>query len=215
MSSHPTFEESKAALNQLFEDHSTIFVNGLKNTNLYMVSFIMFGAMQRSLWNTKGFLKNIDESYMVAAVLLRCQMDTLMRLYAYRIHPEPNKMAHEVLYKGADFRSYYVEIDGKKEKFTDKFLHEQLTKIYPWFSNVYKNLSGFVHFGGIYGKLPINGTSEESGEFFAHLQISFNDPESVTENSREELTGCMAETTRIILGLIASFLDYSKIQKDT
>ena len=206
------FEHAKTILKQKLEDHTAIFIKGVPKTNLYMMSFVMFGALQRSLWNTSGFLKNIDESYIVCSIILRCQMDTLMRLYAYKIYPEPNHMAQEVLYNNAKFKNFYIIVNGKKQKFTDKFLHEELNKIYPWFTNVYETLSGYVHFGDVYGKLPIENAVDEGENLMATLRLSISDSSAVSENSREEITACMADTTDIILTLIYDFLKKSKIE---
>lgn len=209
----PPLHKSKSMLNQQIADHSTMFTQGVKNSNIFMMSFVMYGAIQRSLWNTQGFLKNIDDSYMISAVLLRCQMDTLMRLYAYNLHSDPNKMAQQVLYKNAKFRDFYVIENGKKERFTDTYLHKRLNRIYPWFSGVYEMLSGFVHFGDVYGRLPIESTQDQNGEGFVNLRISPSDSIAVTDKSRAELAACMADTTDIILTFIASFLDGTKIRK--
>ena len=206
------FEHSKAILNELLDSHTAIFKEGIPKTNIYMTSFVMYGALQRSLWNTNGFLKNVDESYIVCSIILRCQMDTLMRLYAYKIYPEPDHMAREVLYNNAKFENFHVLVGGKKQKFTDKFLHEELNKIYPWFSKVYETLSGYVHFGDVYGKLPIENAVDEGEDLTATLRLTKSDSSAVSEDSRKELTECMADTTDIILTLIASFLKSSKIK---
>lgn len=203
-------DNGTATLNELKEDiqsfnqrHKDILKNS-KQSNIYKTMFVFMGALQRSLWNCKGFLHNIDNDYFLSAYVLRSQMDTLMRLYAIGLYKDPELMAdHLVLKRDKYFKDFYIYRDGKKYKFTDSFLKRELTKHYDWFSKVYENLCGMVHFSDIHSRVMWDMKDLEKGVL--EINLSDDDSPSMNFKARIELAECMKDTTDILLMYIEDY----------
>jgi len=113
------------------------------NGNLFPVDLIAVGAMKRTASNTEGFITLIEAQNMTAArSLLRIQLDTFMRFSAIWLVDAPQDLANKII-AGKHIRNIK---DKNGNKMTDRYLVENLTKEYPWLKDVYKNLSGYIHF---------------------------------------------------------------------
>ena len=113
------------------------------NGNLFPVDIIAVGAMKRTSSNTEGFITLIEAQNMTAArSLLRIQLDTFMRFSAIWLVDAPQDLANKII-AGKHIRNIK---DKNGNKMTDRYLVENLTKEYPWLKDVYKNLSGYIHF---------------------------------------------------------------------
>ena len=113
------------------------------NGNLFPVDFVAVGAMKRTVSNTEGFITLIKAHNMTSArSLLRIQLDTFMRFSAIWLVDKPHDLANEII-AGKHIRNIK---DKNGNKMTDYYLVENLTKEYPWVKDVYRNLSGYIHF---------------------------------------------------------------------
>lgn len=205
------FEELKSILQEKQKDHHLIMVGNNINSNLRTTSFIFYGSLQRSLWNTRDFLKNIDSSYILAAIILRSQLDTLIRLHAFSIYPNPDEMAEKILFKEEKLRSFTIIVKGKNEKLTDKFLHEQLNMEYDWISNVYNKLCDFAHLSEMHAKIPFELKDKKNKIREFDFSLTHEDSIKFTDDLRTEVTRCMAHTTDAILTYISDFVEKNKI----
>jgi len=76
--------------------------------------------------------------------LLRIQLDTFIRFHALAISKDSNKFVNDIL----DGRHIRNMKDKDGNKMTDGYLVDLLSYEYPWLKDVYKNLSGYIHFSG-------------------------------------------------------------------
>jgi hypothetical protein len=113
------------------------------NGTLFPVDLIAIGAMKRTASNTEGFITLIETKNMISArALLRIQIDTFMRFSALWLVDSPHDLAKKII-DGKHIRNIK---DKAGNKMTDGYLSNTFTEEYPWVRNVYRNLSGYVHF---------------------------------------------------------------------
>lgn len=103
----------------------------------------LFGIARRALSQSRAFVHMIsDRNSLVAASLLRLQLDTVLRLYAIYWVNDAESFAKRV-FEGEQIDRLKAA-DGTA--MTDKYLRDRLLPRNPWVSDVYKSTSGFVHF---------------------------------------------------------------------
>jgi hypothetical protein len=119
---------------------------------LYPVDLLALGAIKRSISTAAAFRLLIESFNMVCArSLLRMQIDTALRFFAVFLVKEPHDFAIQVL-NGQQINQLKDQ-DGKK--MTDAYLVSKLAHDYPWLRDVYKNLSGYVHFSNHHLFAPV------------------------------------------------------------
>jgi len=110
--------------------------------SFFPVDFLAIAALNRSLSNCEAFVQLArTRNYLVAASLVRLQLDTFLRFYAAFLVSDPHDFANAVL-GGTAVRKLK---DRSGSPMTDKFLHESAAKEFPWISRVYDETSGFIH----------------------------------------------------------------------
>ena len=113
------------------------------NGTLFPVDLIAVGAMKRTASNTEGFITLVEAKNMISArALLRIQIDTFMRFSALWLVDSPHDLAKKII-DGKHIRNIK---DKTGNKMTDGYLSNRFTAEYPWVKDVYRNLSGYVHF---------------------------------------------------------------------
>jgi len=113
------------------------------NGTLFPVDLIAVGAMKRTVSNTEGFITLIEAKNMISSrALLRIQIDTFMRFSALWLVDSPHDLAKQII-DGKHIRNIK---DKTGNKMTDGYLSNKFTEVYPWVKDVYRNLSGYVHF---------------------------------------------------------------------
>src|SRR6266702_2099317 len=125
-------------------------VFGSAGAPMFPFDLLSFGAVKRNIGTARAFQMMIESWNMVCArSLLRIHIDTSLRFSAAWLVDEPHEFAMRVL-KGE-------RIDKMKDKdgrrLTDAHLVSVHAAEHPWLLDVYKSLSGYVHFSGshIYG----------------------------------------------------------------
>ena len=93
-------------------------------------------------------------------------------------------------------------------KLTDRFLHESLTKRYPWATAVYENTSGFVHLSQRHIIAPVSGVDSESRS--VTFDVGTKRARWPEDNVLEALDA-FAATTNALLDLSRSWL-HAKIK---
>lgn len=109
----------------------------------YGVDLLAVTALNRSLAHCGG-IKVLIEAWniMCAGVVLRLQLDTVLRFYAATLVEDPQEFAFAVL-EGQPIKKMKSK-DGKLLQ--DAYLVQRLGEEYPWIPRVYKETSGYVHF---------------------------------------------------------------------
>ena len=110
---------------------------------IYMQHFFIFGAARRALAQSSAFRQMVDaKNGLVAAALVRLQLDTVLRLYAIFWVSNPEDFAQRVM-DGEQIDRIKAS-DGNVMK--DVYLRKRLAPRNPWINEVYKQSSGFIHF---------------------------------------------------------------------
>jgi hypothetical protein len=109
---------------------------------LYAVDIVMGAVTQRSAELVRGFSGLVRDSNVTCALpLVRLQLDNLLRLCACWC-VEDQKTVMLALLKGHSLHTIRSK-EGKP--LSDRHLHEILSRILPWTSEVYRYTSSFIH----------------------------------------------------------------------
>lgn len=109
---------------------------------LFSLDFLAVAALNRSLSNSSAFTQLIRaQNYLVAASLVRLQLDTFLRFFASYLVSNPHEFAASVL-AGTEVRKLK---DRSGALMTDRHLVESVASEFPWAPGVYKSTSGFIH----------------------------------------------------------------------
>ena len=142
-------------------------------TGIGVVDLYVMGAANRTLAQSRGFRAMIEsKNFPCAAILLRTQIDTAMRVNGIRYLSDPEAQLRTVLSDEKMFRQL-VSSDGKK--MTDVFLRERLQEENHWVGSVYHETSDFVHLS------------------FRHLWTSANSLDDDTQTVKFVISGEDAE----------------------
>lgn len=173
-----------------------------KGDSLYVLDFIVFGALKRSLSLGSGLLALIDAKNIVCArAILRMHLDTVSRLCAYTYVQDAEGMAKEIL--GGKLLRKFKARDGNT--LTDNYLIEQLAKQFPWIRKVYDFTSGYVHFSErqFFDTVYSLGSDEERT---VQLSIGRTD-NKYPEYSWEELPACFNRLNIILEEFLIAYVD--------
>jgi hypothetical protein len=113
------------------------------STPMYTADLVMFGISDRQIGLIESMPAIFESKNLHAlAPLLRVQLDSLLRLHAFRIVEDSQDLAHHII-KGKSLRKYK---DRNGKYLFDKHLVNTLKTELPWVESMYENLSGWVHF---------------------------------------------------------------------
>ncbi len=116
---------------------------------MYFVDLFAIGAANRTLAQSRGFRSMIEEkNFPSAAILLRTQIDTAMRVNGIRYLDRPEAQLREVFEGTKTFRQLVSSKQTKKNRnvlMQDKLLLEWLQEDEPWIATIYTGASDFVH----------------------------------------------------------------------
>lgn len=160
-----------------------------------------WAALYRSIALIDGFTLLVERRNFLAAVpLLRLQVDSIIRLYAFWLVQTPSDILAPLL-KGEPLKKYKAK-DG--HPLTDRYLHEQASKLYPWLSDVYVATSGFVHLSTPHMFAPMYSLDEKA----ASIGISIGKNAGRKWRSNEILAPVEAfiTATECLLNLCAGWL---------
>jgi len=169
---------------------------GAPGAPMFPLDFLAYGALKRNLSTSSAIILLVEHFNLQSArSLLRVHIDTALRFAAAWFVDEPHEFASAVQ---AGARIDQLK-DREGKRLSDARLVELLSPAHPWLPEVYKNLSGFVHFSGSHIFASIAGLDEESRGI--SFDISKRD-EHYPEFSWIEVLECAHEST----GILASYL---------
>ena len=105
-----------------------------------------------------------EENFPSAAVLLRTQIDTVMRVNGLRYLDDPEDQLREVFEGKKTFRdlvSWQKTEKGKAIRMRDSFLRERLQEDVAWIGSVYEQTSDFVHLSFRHLSFSFEGLDDE------------------------------------------------------
>jgi hypothetical protein len=187
-------QQVKSALAHLAVERKAVLRSGMEviraaSGRMYQLDFLVLGAAKRYVSTGAAFQQMISSWNMICArTLLRMHIDTTLRFSAAWLVPDPHKFASEIL--GGEQINRLK--DTKGERLTDAYLVQVRSADMPWLPEVYRNLSGYVHFSGSHIFDSIAKLDEN--ERIAHFQIAESDTK-FPERSWLELIECFLETS--------------------
>lgn len=109
---------------------------------LFSLDFLAIAALNRSLSNSSAFTQMVRaQNYLIAASLVRLQLDTFLRFFASYLVSDPHEFATSVL-AGTEARKLK---DRSGAAMTDRYLVDSVAQEFPWVPSVYRSTSGFIH----------------------------------------------------------------------
>jgi hypothetical protein len=192
--------ERRAWLDRLRAHHVDLTMRFLEAADgaLYTIDMFLAACMSRSYSTVDGFLDAFDNwNVVVAAPLVRVQLDTLVRVSYLCRAPRADDVAEYVL-KGGEFRRLK---DAHSKRLTDARLGELAEPHHPWIPAVYRATSGWVHlsYAHLYATWQLTA-SEEPGTPGSLAGATPIRPEQIPHTALEELIGAMTRATEEFFG---------------
>jgi hypothetical protein len=173
------------------------FESGTKITSS---DLFVFGACKRTLTQSQGFRELIvAKNFPCAAAILRCQIDTAMRVNALAFVGDPDAFCRS-LQEGARFNKLK---DKSGAKLTDAHLRKRLAEKHPWVEVVYEHTSDFVHLSGQHLASSIYQTEGEAR--IVRFAITSEDPPRA-EDAYYEIVDTFFDATKLVGTLLLAFL---------
>jgi hypothetical protein len=187
-----TLEERLARIERLEAELLRKFPQFVQpDSDMYVMHFLLFGALKRTLAHADGFRKHInDRNFICAGTIMRAQLDTALRVNALSLVRDPEQFASDVM-AGKPINKMK---DTRNQRLTDAHLAKRLSEQYPWVQEVYDNLCDFGHFSNRHVFNAMTGANDASHT--VHFQVSAKDPPRPDADYFEIVEGFF-ETMRI------------------
>ena len=172
--------------------------------SMYPMDMVIIGIVKRCLSTTSALEKLVLEWNMTCSrAVLRMQLDTVLRLSAFWLSPDLQKMAMDVM----GGKQINKTKDRDNCKMTDSYLSRKLGERFDWIPRVYKYTSGYIHLSERHLFDPIREINDKEGT----VNFVINDKDyNFPEFSWVELVNCATECLQII----KYFLDKYRQSKD-
>lgn len=189
------FEDRRNILHKLFKEMASAYKG-----KVYAVDLFVLGAIKRVISTTAGFRLLVESwNLLCARALLRVQIDTALRFSSVFLVKKPHDFVLEVL-KGQQINRM---ADKNGNKMSDAYLVSKLASEYPWLPNVYKYLSGYVHFSEQHLFSPIRHINNDSKTVL--YEINEKDTK-FPESTWLELVDCFNESTDIFMKYLEGWI---------
>jgi hypothetical protein len=171
----------------------------------YATDLIVFGIMDRSIGLVDAMPKLLaDENIHAFAPLLRIQLDSLLRLHAFRIVHSRHDLASHVI-SGKSLKNF-KDVGGNK--FTDRYLVSSLKSKLPWVEPMYDSLCGWVHFSESHIFAAVSEGQEDRT-----IEIGIgSDRKKVNPQLIEEATQAIKAINEEILLIVEEYFSLSKVK---
>ena len=160
--------------------------------SMYPMDMVIIGIVKRCLSTTSALEKLVLEWNMTCArAILRMQLDTVLRLSAFWLSPDLQRMAMDVM-GGKQINKMK---DRDNCKMTDLYLSRKLGERFDWIPRVYKYTSGYIHFSERHLFDPIREINDKERT----VNFVINDKDyNFPEFSWVEVVNCAADCLLII-----------------
>ncbi len=165
---------------------------------IYSVDIVVAAVLTRSYSLVEGFISAFDGwNLIVAAPVLRMQLDSLTRLAYMANAPRADEVAEYVI-KGGEFRKL---TDGEGKPLSDARLIEHAKATHPWIKDVYEATSGWVHFSPVHvvASWQVKDGEEGMKKLAGAIPIR---AEQIPVSMLAEALGAMIKATEEIFGYV-------------
>jgi hypothetical protein len=206
------------ALNELYEKHHECGkqVFSCCNGICFPMDLYTFSALDRSLHNLAGFQILLEnDNYLCALPILRMQLDTLMRYWAFTLVQNAHEFADEVL-KGMPIRKIK---DRCNKALTDVYIVEQLNKSDPWIKHVYDFCCNYVHFSEAHIKAVIDNSPKTEDGTYRNIHLTIKDKNVPISHKNEAIdafkliTEGLFETIQLWTDKIRNVFDEQELKR--
>lgn len=129
-----------------YKEESKNLVASMIGENFTLDEMFFVSALNRRVQFIDGIIVLLRERNLTCAgVLVRTQLDNLMRVFAAFISKDRQKFVDDYL-KGEAIRDM-VDADGKR--MTDMYLKGRISEYYPEIDEIYNHSSGYVHLSSL------------------------------------------------------------------
>ena len=164
---------------------------------IYSIDIVVAAVLTRSYSLVDGFISAFDSwNLIVAAPVLRMQLDSLTRLAYMANAPRADEVAEYVI-KGGEFRKL---ADSEGKPLSDARLIEHAKATHPWVKDVYEATSGWVHFSPVHVVASWQVTEEKGNAKLAGA-IPIR-AEQIPASMLTEALGAMIKATEEIFGYV-------------
>lgn len=171
---------------------------GASNGDIYEIDLGYVGVMVRSYSLVDGFIDAFDSwNPIVAAPLIRMELDNLVRLSYMARAPSATDVARHIVL-GGEFRNL-KDSDGKT--LTDRKLLEHAKPHHPWVESVYKATSGWVHFSPVHVYAGTRLRRDDDDSMTLQMEVPLR-PERIPLSALQELIGAMVKATEEVFGYV-------------
>jgi hypothetical protein len=186
---------------QLYSQHNAVVEKVLainSPTPESPIEILIATAIQRSRHLVEAYVQLAQSRNLTAAsALIRMQLDSAMRVNACFLVSDPMEL-WEVLKSGETWNKVKSN-DGRP--LTDVYLHERLSEKFEWASQVYKQMSGYVHLS----RPHLESTTE--GEQFLGMVIHQGPAgQRVSDQELAENAQLFITVTRALLALCEEYV---------
>lgn len=185
-------DDDRAAIFRVFDD---LIGPG---SQVFPLDTWAIGAAKRATSSTSAFKLLIESWNMTTArTLLRTHIDTMLRFSAAWLVEDPHKFLMEVI-GGKEVRKIK---DRNGKLMSDAYLVDALTPRLPWLRDVYKELSGYIHFSGSHVFASISSMQGHGKVSFLISELDLDYP----EESWVEVVDCFRESTAVLLDYLRGY----------
>jgi len=179
-------------LRNLREDLPSLGNTIMHAGSMHPMDMVIIGIVKRCLSIASAFDKLVLEWNMTCArAVLRMQLDTMLRLSAFWLSSDPQKMAMDFI-AGKQINRM-KDKDGCK--MTDSYLSRKLGKQFDWIPKVYEYTSSYIHFS----ERPFFDSISEINNKERMANFVINDKDYYfPESSWVELVDCASDCLIII-----------------
>ena len=192
------------ALDTLFEEHQSAGQSLFDScqAEVFPCDALVFAVLDRSLGLIKGFKVLMQNGgYSSAVVLVRMQLDSVLRLYGVISSGDAHHFAERVMH-GVPLRDLK---DKSGKKMTDRRLVDEFKKLAPWCDALYSHCSGYIHLSSSHIAYFL-GRSKPTSEGHQTFAIGDED-EHVSDVGKQRLIEAFSATTRALLKLTNAWVE--------
>jgi len=157
-------------LDEFAEAQRDLLEETLAGEEIHAADLVVIAVVNRSLALTRGMAQALKtRNAIVAAPILRMQIDSILRLYALWC-VDDHKDVLDALYADKPFRCL---TDREGNQLTDRHLYESVAALgddYAWIPDVYRATSGMVHLSGRHILSACDSAGERGATFRVPLE---------------------------------------------
>jgi hypothetical protein len=200
-----TFIQSKGLddLRKLHGCHSVVGQGILASCkgNLSPMDIFSMTTLDRSLHNIEAFICLLEKAnYQCSVIILRAQLDTLLRYFAHTQMSDPQEFSVAVL-KGKQINRMH---DRNSKKLTDAELKKRLGDKYNWVSVVYDFCCGYAHFSQVHFFEHASKCGEIEADGLRNITIGAKD--NVSDDEHKKLVAAFGNVSGLLLQHVTAWI---------